>query len=264
MSVTFKISNTKSHEQQTIHMQCSETCKNNMHPKSFCNKRICFGRSFEYYLASMCENTSLSRNHLMIDYSRAYSKYYIPHRFFIFLVLLLKSGLYFPENILKNIFRFYVIPRKVTLYPNKVLEKYIRVKDLGSMTGISLRVNDCKLESGMKFSVSDRYLTIESVKEFSNASYDKHFFRGINPSYLLKIDPAYIGTVYNDRDCGLDGDCGYPYLQFNYDNDIYVLVATLHKSTFTCGRNDDCDIFINCGTISRVQFRIIYNLEYKC
>jgi FHA domain len=231
--------------------------------KSYWNNKIYIGRNlrnFENkeisYLDSMNSETSLSKKHCVIDFSRAFNTYEIPYKFLNFLMCIKHNNMFIPEDILKYIYQYIKKPK----YINPNVCNYIRIQDLGSKFGTNIKIKEVELKSCTKFYMADVLITIETVRNYS-ILHQNHFFRGIDSSYIVKIDMSYMENVYNDME--LEGECGYPHVKCKINDTKYILIATKNKYTFLLGRNGECDIFTSNDQISRTQCTIIYDIPNK-
>ena len=239
------------------------------HHKPYWDSKLCIGRSVFSTNGSqlsfhpqMSSDNTVSRRHVSLDFSRAFTTYLIPYKFRLFLYGLKKNNLYFPDVILGIIFNFFKKPKEEVLYCNRVFKRYVRVRDLGTTSGTFSRITSVALKDRQKFRLGGEILTIEKLENESKA-YENHFFRGITPDYCLRVHPSYQQNVINDMEVNIEGECGYPYILCNILNIKYILIATSRKMEFTVGRDMTCDVFVDTPNVSRTQCRIIYNVDDK-
>ena len=230
--------------------------------KKYWNSKLEYGRCITNYLSESINyhdfgnSQSLSKRHAKFNLIRGFKKLYTPPKFIIFLMCLKRKDIDIPLDLIKIIFRFLIIPRKFTSFSGSKLERYVMVKDLGSLLGTSVKVNESILESQTVYILSENPLVIEKVKGEGIFYQEGNFFRGIPRSYICVIPQNYSGNLEEDRE--IEGECGFPYLKCIFNGIKYFLVATENKYSFFVGRSSECDIFLDLPTISRVHCIVEY------
>jgi hypothetical protein len=228
--------------------------------KKYWNGKLYFGRYVENhnedqieYISSFNEDSTISRNHLVIDFSRAFDRIIVPYKFLLFLFCMKKKNYYLSEDLIKYLFTF--------VKKAKLPSPYIRVQDQGSESGTLVKIKEQILHTGDAFSIEDYQIEFLRVKNEAIDTYEENFFRGIPHTSLIRIGNQYFGNVLEDRE--IQGECGFPYVQLELNKVLYFLIATEEKYQFTIGRDPDSDVYVNLSRVSRVHSRIIYNPVIK-
>jgi hypothetical protein len=241
-------------------------CEKNIKQKKYWNGKLKIGRYMQTYdeeriiLSQKLNNDSfLSRDHFELDFSRAFTKYIVPYKFILLLMCLKKKNIFLPDDVVKYLFQYIKLSKDYEI-PHNNPEKYILVRDLGSMQGTNMKIKNCSLKSGLKFTISEVVLYIEEVVN-EGLLYQDYFFRGIEMERLVRIHEGYLQNIKNDLNCKLKGRCGFPFVKCTINGIKYILIATSSQKKFIIGRNNGNEIYIDLPAISRTHCYIEYDMK---